>query len=1197
MHKIIHLLDIKGLALNSAYSTPNTGILANGEKDKTINHENGLSAIFDKFISPILEAYQSAPRDMIAVWDAGNEYRKNLYTDYKKRRTDAHDKEEEGIKEDKEKYLARVEKFLTSIGVTQVRLEGQEADDLVAYLAIKLSKQCPIVVHSIDNDLIACRTLGDTISVSINGDSEKAFKGLPDNLVTVYKSLVGDTSDGYPGVQGFGPKAWEKLASTYGLDGMEQLDAIVRTRDWDTLKQAAKATEDEWLSTLLTQKAEWELQYLLAKLHPELAEGVKGSKTVELEWTKQVPSFGTLSEALRNLSNSKQLREKVSKFIALPKLVGMADAKEVLADFKSTLEETPFIAFDYESTDKLKHKAFLEAKRSGGEFVDVLSQEITGMSFTWGANHEKVAYVTVDHKDSDNAPLSYIRWILQTAIAAGKPLVAHNAAFEYLVTLINGVLEEIPTIYDTKLMASACWEDEQLGLKSQSKGHLGFYQSSYEDTLKSAGAEDMAGCKASQVLSYGTEDSLATAHLFDLMWFVQALEGTWEFTRDRDFEFVHEQARQFLSGINFDVERMQVLAKRDAESKEMADAELRELLEKNCQTPSAERATELFQDQWLMEEKKLLKDRNLNELDEEEKKGLADKMKVFWEKTFANSAYTTKQVKVTPADFKPTATMLAKITDRLGFTKIEKVTKKDLMEWCAINNDTIVDADLKQVPNLTEMARFFEMVGTHSNAILKREGAAYDQFVAWCKGFLGIQDKEEVVGSDLNIGSPQQMQAFLYSMLGLPIRVRSKVAHGSTREKFGLSGSPSTDADAIAMAFAEDITSEDDWRHAALSNYRTIKRCTTAQSLFYRPYPLWVHPADGCIHGSIINDGTVTRRPTSSSPNLLQLTKNDGGAFRSCVRPRLDDHVIISADFNGQEIRLTASESKDPAMLDAYLSEDRKDIHSVTASAIFMDVVRTRYPEMLGKLGVSSVDYYSYLGLLNGEDVEVAKLAKLARKMAKALNFLMIYGGGHTTLARRLMIPAEQAKMFMNATFAKYSRLQPWQQETIEFAKRNGYTQTAYGNRRHIGNGIFSKDDGVRMRNERQAINYTIQGCAADILKVTMSEAYRRKLFTMTDSYMIAPVYDELASSVPRAAAYDYCCMLKEIMSVTPPGHTVPMSADFSVSSDSWGRQIEIGGSFTKEQVEEALEKSKELVQVSEPEETIIDDIDEEVTE
>ncbi|KPD33057.1 hypothetical protein AN404_09705 [Pediococcus acidilactici] len=82
---------------------------------------------------------------------------------------------------------------------------------------------------------------------------------------------------------------------------------------------------------------------------------------------------------------------------------------------------------------------------------------------------------------------------------------------------------------------------------------------------------------------------------------------------------------------------------------------------------------------------------------------------------------------------------------------------------------------------------------------------------------------------------------------------------------------------------------------------------------------------------------------------------------------------------------------------------------------------------------------------------------------------------------------------------------------------------------------------------ERQAVNFTIQGCAADILKKVLSDARKTKLFPQTKAVMMAPVYDEIFSSVPIPAIPEYCARLQELMNIFPPGHVVPMVAEISV--------------------------------------------------
>jgi DNA polymerase-1 len=264
-------------------------------------------------------------------------------------------------------------------------------------------------------------------------------------------------------------------------------------------------------------------------------------------------------------------------------------------------------------------------------------------------------------------------------------------------------------------------------------------------------------------------------------------------------------------------------------------------------------------------------------------------------------------------------------------------------------------------------------------------------------------------------------------------------------------------------------------------------------------------------------------------------------------------------------------------MLDAYLGEQKKDIHSVTAAVISptffrQGFFRSEYDLPDEYVSVNEVTYEDFVSELHSEDL--GKPLTKIRKSAKETNFLMSYLGGYTTLAERLMISGQLAKEIFSATFSRYARIQPWQQEVIEEARRKGYSETAYGARRHATSALFSNDDSARTRMERQLVNHVIQGGAAGILKTVMSEAHRTRLYAQTDALLIAPVYDELTSSVPRRAAWEFCCRLKELMEITPPGHLVPMVAEFSVSSESWGSLEEIGSNFTEEDLMRALEKT-----------------------
>ena len=190
---------------------------------------------------------------------------------------------------------------------------------------------------------------------------------------------------------------------------------------------------------------------------------------------------------------------------------------------------------------------------------------------------------------------------------------------------------------------------------------------------------------------------------------------------------------------------------------------------------------------------------------------------------------------------------------------------------------------------------------------------------------------------------------------------------------------------------------------------------------------------------------------------------------------------------------------------------------------------------------------------------------------AKKTNFLMAYLGEAPTLARQLIIPLTEAEEFLNAAYATYPGIQPWQDSVIKFARLHGYTQTTYGNRRHLSSVLFSNSNSERRRMERQAVNAVIQGGAADILKIVLSQCWKTHLWRDTQATLLGPVYDEITSSVPIPTIVEYIMRLVEIMSLTPPGHVVPMEASVSLGPN-WRDQKELGFHPSEDAINEAIE-------------------------
>lgn len=1166
------LLDIRGLLLHSL----NRGTDADaklGSDGKSFNRWNyGIDVFIESYLLQIFELV--APRNVIAVWDDNNSYRSSLYPKYKANRVASREKESPEVQNNRDQLQKAAKKLLASLGVTQVMVPNTEADDVIAFFNARLGGMKAI--FTVDADLLAMAS--QTTKVFLKGEMiEGEHNGMPVELTTLYKSLVGDSSDNYSGVPRIGEaKAWPHLITEFGLDGMLELQQCVATRNYSVLEQAIRETDDAVLKQIYKNRDTWELMWHLASLHPEICDTVRQGKPHKPRYYKRLPDSEKLMAVL-NAAGCPNYFDKLKQWMPVQWLVTDANKSERLKHFKNQLCVTPFVSFDYESYDSLGNQAYQDAA-NGRAYVDVLSQKVTGASFTYGENMQYTIYVSVFHKDTDNVDMDVLRWVLDTA-EESHTLAVQNANFENVVTNTN-LGRSINTPEDTRIMAAYVDEEGDNGLKSLSKSYLNYDQTTYKEVIgDKAGMHELTG---EEVLQYGCDDAWVTASLRDLLTLILKTEQMHEFATTNEYEVAHPLDDAFIEGVRIDFDRLKELEEEDALIVKEGMGEVRRLLAENCTTQDKARADNLYYDLEAYTVASLRADEKDDETIKEKLEAMA--IKFFDESKYRPYVEVKKEVKFTPTD-----KGLTKVAHHIGLPKVVEltgVTANKVSEFMVNLSDYRTRLEQIGAPEQDIINEFCNLLAdsVEGNQLRNREGDKFDSLMEFCLNALADTAGSEWLGDELNFGSPIQQQILLYVKLGLPIRVRSKVQTGSGRDRLGFEGGPATDETAVQMALAEDAP-EGDWRRPVLENILAVKGAMTRFGLYYKPYPLWREPGTDVIHPFIRNCGTVTNRPSGSSPNLLQVSKKDGGKIRSCIRTRRDDHVIISPDFSGQELRIMTSESKDEVLLDAYIGPVKKDIHSVTAAGIAPVFISRAKPGLMQEHGwiltsQGGMQYDDYLTALKGDDRDIADLMDKIRKVAKAVNFLIIYGGGPTTLARNLGIPVEMAKEFMQQVFKAYPGIAPWQESVIRFARENGYVLTAYGNRRHAPANLFSKDDGLRGRAERQLVNSPIQGTAADILKVVLRECHETKLFKETGAVLIAPVYDEVTSSVPKAAAVEYIERLTSIMELTPPGHQVPMVAEVEVGRDNWGAQsdynpggmIELGASPSADAILAACE-------------------------
>ncbi len=325
------------------------------------------------------------------------------------------------------------------------------------------------------------------------------------------------------------------------------------------------------------------------------------------------------------------------------------------------------------------------------------------------------------------------------------------------------------------------------------------------------------------------------------------------------------------------------------------------------------------------------------------------------------------------------------------------------------------------------------------------------------------QEIYRLAGGAFDIDSPRQLGDVLFEKLKLP---------GGKRLR--KSGQYSTDA-AVLEALAE--------KHELprrILDYRTRAKL---KSTYIDALPKFVNPQTGRVHTSFNQAGARTGRLSSSNPNLQNIPIDDEFGVRIRSAFVADSGCeLISADYSQIELRVLAHLSGDPLLIEAFSRDE--DIHSRTAQEIF---------------GVPP-------GLQTHEH----------RRMAKAINYGVIYGLSAFGLAARTGSSRTEAQAYIDTYFARYGKVKDYLEGIVEQARSTGRVRTAFGRLRPIPE-IKSADIQARNRAEREAMNTPLQGTAADLMKLAMVKTQARLKRENLRTRMILTVHDELVFESPEA--------------------------------------------------------------------------------
>jgi len=354
----------------------------------------------------------------------------------------------------------------------------------------------------------------------------------------------------------------------------------------------------------------------------------------------------------------------------------------------------------------------------------------------------------------------------------------------------------------------------------------------------------------------------------------------------------------------------------------------------------------------------------------------------------------------------------------------------------------------------------------------------------------------EKTGEEFNLNSPQQLGTVLFEKLKLPSGKKTKTGQYSTSE------------DVLSkLAVAHEVPS-------LVLDYRSLSKLL---STYVDALPKLVHPKSGRIHTDFNQTVAATGRLSSSNPNLqnIPIRTQRGREIRKAFVAE-KGFRLMAADYSQVELRVIASISGDENMIRAF--KEGEDIHARTAKEIF---------------GLNSLD----------------EVTPDHRRKAKEVNFGIPYGVSAYGLASRLGISNAEGKEMIDQYFERFPGIQNYIDDTVKFARDNGYVTTLMGRRRYIPD-INSRNWNVRGFAERMAINMPIQGTAADIIKLAMIRIHNYLEQEKLSSRMLLQVHDELIFEIDKSEMEEVPGKIKELM-INAASLAVPLEVDMGIA-DNW---------------------------------------------
>ena len=369
-----------------------------------------------------------------------------------------------------------------------------------------------------------------------------------------------------------------------------------------------------------------------------------------------------------------------------------------------------------------------------------------------------------------------------------------------------------------------------------------------------------------------------------------------------------------------------------------------------------------------------------------------------------------------------------------------------------------------------------------------------------------MDDTQELLGGrEINLNSTRQLAEILFDEMGAPKTRRTKTGY------------------AMDASTLETMRSREDLKPEAaelIDNVLNHRELSKLKSTYVDALPGLVNPETGRVHTSFNQVGSATGRLSSADPNVQNIpvrTELGRRVRKAFVTDTDAGWTLLAADYSQIELRILAHLSQEPGLLEAFGRGE--DIHTATAQAMY------------------EVD-------------DPGAVADDQRRMAKILNFGVIYGLGPVGVARQTDLSRQQGQQFIDMYFTKYPGIRDYIDNVKYKARERGYVETLTGRRRHLPD-LRSGHQGARAAAERMAVNMPIQGTSADVIKIAMIDIDVEMRQRELESRMLIQVHDELIFEAAPGELEETTSIVREYM---PKAMELAVPLDVEVKTGpTWG--------------------------------------------